>query len=215
MEFEAELGRVLPEDLPNRDAVVLKGARHLRMIVEANRYVNLTRIVSPLDAAVKHVLDSVIPWRLFEGARHALDAGTGAGFPGIPLAIMLPGTRFTLAESIQKKARFVETVVAALELPNVAVSARRAEELTRDGSADVIVARALAPVSKALELFGPAMKRGSRVFLYKGPDVEREISEAARLAEKLGAQARIAMEFDLPEGMGSRRVVEIVIRSGR
>jgi 16S rRNA (guanine527-N7)-methyltransferase len=213
VEFEQELERVLPLDLPNRDSVITKGAQHLRMIVEANHYVNLTRIVSPLDAAVKHVIDSAIPWRLFTNARHVVDAGTGAGFPGIPLAIMLPETRFTLAESIQKKARFVESAVAALDLPNAAVSAQRAEEVTRDGSADLIVARALAPISKALELFGPALKKGTRLFLYKGPDLEREISEAARLAEKLRARIRIAMQFDLPEAMGSRRVVEIAIRS--
>jgi 16S rRNA (guanine527-N7)-methyltransferase len=213
VEFEEELERVLPADLPNRDSIVTKGAQHLRMIVEANQYLNLTRILSPLEAAVKHVLDSAIPWRFFRDARRVVDAGTGAGFPGIPLALILPGTRFTLAESIQKKARFVESAVAALELANATVSPHRAEELTRDGSTDAIVARALAPVSKALELFGPALRRGSRIFLYKGPDVEREISEAARAAEKLRAQIRIAMEFDLPDGMGSRRIVEIGIRS--
>jgi len=215
VEFEQELERVLPADLPNRDSVIIRGAQHLRMIVEANQYVNLTRIVSPLDAAVKHVLDSAIPWRLFESAGHIVDAGTGAGFPGIPLALILPSARFRLAESIQKKARFVEGAVAALKLPNATVSAQRAEELTRDGSADMIVARALAPISKALELFGPALKRGTRIFLYKGPDVDREISEASRIAEKLRALVRIALEFDLPEGMGSRRVVEIALRSVR
>ena len=215
MEFEEELERVLPADLPHRDSVVTKSAQHLRMIVDANQYFNLTRIVSPLEAAVKHVLDSAIPWLLFKGARSVLDAGTGAGFPGIPLALILPDTRFTLAESIQKKARFVESAVAALNLSNAAVSARRAEELTRHGSVDLIVARALAPVSKTLELFGPALKRGARLFLYKGPDVEREIPEAARFAEKLRARIRIAMEFDLPGGMGSRRIVEIAIRNAR
>jgi len=215
LEFEQELDRALPADLPNRDSVITKSARHLGMVLEANQYLNLTRIVSPSEAAIKHVLDSVAPWRLFEGARRIVDAGTGAGFPGIPLALILPSTRFILAESIQKKARFVEGVVAALELPNAAVSAQRAEELTRDGSADMIVARALAPVSKALDLFGSALKRGTRIFLYKGPDVEREITEASRQAEKLRAHIRVALEFDLPNGMGSRRVVEIGIKSGR
>jgi 16S rRNA (guanine527-N7)-methyltransferase len=215
LEFERELERALPADLPSRDSVITKSAQHLQMIVEANEYLNLTRIVSPFEAAVKHVLDSVAPWRLFEGARRIVDAGTGAGFPGIPLALVLPNTRFTLVESIQKKARFVERAVAALELPNATVSAQRAEELTRDGSADMIVARALTPVSKALDLFGPALKRGTRIFLYKGPDVEREIAEAARPAEKLRAQIRVALQFDLPNGMGSRRVVEIGIKSAR
>src|SRR5665213_1638876 len=83
--FEDELNDVLPGDLPNRDAVIAGCAHHLDLIVEANRIMNLTRIVSPREAAVKHVLDSVLAWRLFVGTRQILDAGTGAGFPGIPL----------------------------------------------------------------------------------------------------------------------------------
>src|SRR5580658_7776423 len=99
------------------------------MIEEANRHFNLTRITGPKEAAIKHVLDSVMPWRLFAGTRHVLDAGTGAGFPGIPLALVLPETRFTLAESIRKKARFVESALGELKLPNAGITPRRAEDL--------------------------------------------------------------------------------------
>ncbi|HYA18302.1 MAG TPA: RsmG family class I SAM-dependent methyltransferase, partial [Bryobacteraceae bacterium] len=122
MSFADELARVLPAGLPHRAIVVEKAARHLELIEEANQYLNLTRITSPREGAIKHVLDSVMPWLLFADARHVMDAGTGAGFPGIPLALVLPEVRFTLAESIQKKARFVEAAVGALELANVTVS---------------------------------------------------------------------------------------------
>jgi 16S rRNA (guanine527-N7)-methyltransferase len=209
--FEEELDQVLPSDLPNRQNVVLKGARHLELIVDANQYLNLTRITSPREAAIKHVLDSVLPWRLFAGVKHVLDAGTGAGFPGIPLSLTLPDTRFTLAESIQKKARFVESAVAALEQPNVKVTPRRAEEVTRECRVDVITARALAPVSRTLELLGPAFRNGARGLLYKGPDVDQEIAEAAREAKKLRARVAVAMRFDLPEAMGSRTIIEIKV----
>src|SRR4051794_229471 len=94
--FADELNRVLPPDLPHRETVICAASKHLALIVEANRHLNLTRITTPREAAVKHVLDSVMPWRLFLGLRHVLDAGTGAGFPGIPLALVLPETRFTL-----------------------------------------------------------------------------------------------------------------------
>src|ERR1700675_1134174 len=114
MSFKEALDQVLPVDLPQRDIVVVKGARHLALIEEANRHFNLTRITGPREAAIKHVLDSVAPWRLFAGATHVLDAGTGAGFPGIPLALVLPEVRFTLSESTQKKARFVELATAHL-----------------------------------------------------------------------------------------------------
>src|SRR6516225_6634222 len=108
MTFENELHEVLPADLPERESVALECGKHLQFIEEANRQFNLTRITSPREAAIKHVLDSVTPWRLFANVGRVLDAGTGAGFPGIPLALALPGVRFTLSESIQKKARFVE-----------------------------------------------------------------------------------------------------------
>jgi 16S rRNA (guanine527-N7)-methyltransferase len=208
MSFDGELERVLPPDLPHRAIVISKASRHLEFVVEVNRYLNLTRVTDPREAAVKHVLDSVMPWRLFQGARRVIDAGTGPGFPGIPLALVLPDTRFTLAESTAKKARFVQTAVEQLELKNVVVEARRAEELTRAGGFDVLTARAMAPLEKALDLFGPALKTGMRALFYKGPDAEREIAGAARQAEKLGVGLRVAIRYELPEGFGSRSIVE-------
>jgi 16S rRNA (guanine527-N7)-methyltransferase len=205
VDFEEELNRVLPGDLPHRENVVQGASKHLALIVEANKVLNLTRIVTPREAAIKHVLDSVVPWRLFAGARHVLDAGTGAGFPGIPLALVLPETRFTLAESIQKKARFVESALAELKLPNVEITPRRAEEL----QADVITARALAPIPRVLSLFRPAVKAGARILLYKGPDAEQEIAEVAAEARKMPARLEVVMHYDLPDSMGTRTIVQI------
>jgi 16S rRNA (guanine527-N7)-methyltransferase len=205
VEFEDELNRVLPSDLPNRETVIQGASKHLALIVEANRVLNLTRITTPREAAIKHVLDSVMPWRLFLDTRRVLDAGTGAGFPGIPLALVLPDTRFTLAESIRKKARFVESALVDLKLPNVEITPGRAEEL----KADVVTARALAPIPRVLALFRPALKTGTRILLYKGPDVEREIAEAATEARKLRARMEVVMRYDLPDSLGSRTIVQI------
>jgi 16S rRNA (guanine527-N7)-methyltransferase len=199
--FLDELRDVLPGDLPERDVVVAKCARHLELIEETNRQFNLTRITSPREAAIKHVLDSVMPWRLFAGARRVLDAGTGAGFPGIPLALALPGVQFTLSESIQKKARFVEFAVKELGLQNVSVTSQRAEELT----ADLITLRAVAPLIRAVPLFARAIQGGSRVIAYKGPDAEQEMREVQN--RKL--QMEVAMRYELPEGLGSRTIVEL------
>jgi 16S rRNA (guanine527-N7)-methyltransferase len=206
VDFEDELNRVLPPDLPNRESVVHGAARHLALIVEANQHLNLTRITSPREAAIKHVLDSVIPWQLFQDARHVLDAGTGPGFPGIPLALVLPETRFTLAESIQKKARFVESVLGELKLPNVEITPRRAEELS---GYDVITARALARISRVLALFRPALKAGAKILLYKGPDAEQEVAEAATEARKIRARLEVVMRYDLPDLLGTRTIIQI------
>jgi 16S rRNA (guanine527-N7)-methyltransferase len=206
VQFEDELNRILPADLSNRETVIEGASKHLALIVEANKVLNLTRIVTPREAAIKHVLDSVMPWRLFQGVRHVLDAGTGAGFPGIPLALVLPETRFTLAESIQKKARFVESALAELKLPNVEITPTRAEELT---GVDVITARALAPIPRVLILFRAALKAGARILLYKGPDAEQEIGQAITEARKIRARIEVVMRYDLPDSLGTRTIVQI------
>jgi 16S rRNA (guanine527-N7)-methyltransferase len=209
VEFAEELNLVLPIDLPNREIAIRKAAEHLDLIVEVNRHMNLTRILSPREAAIKHVLDSVLPWRLFVGARHVLDAGTGAGFPGIPLALVLPDIRFTLAESTQKKARFVESVLQKLELPNATVSSMRAEELALGGNVDVITARALAPIPKALVLLAASLKKGAKALLYKGPDAVQEIASASGEMKKLRIEAHVVLRYELPDSLGTRTIVEL------
>jgi 16S rRNA (guanine527-N7)-methyltransferase len=205
--FEEELEDVLPGELPNRADVVRQAAAHLGLIEETNRQFNLTRITGAREAAIKHVLDSVIPWKLFADAKQVMDAGTGAGFPGVPLAVVLPGTRFTLVESTQKKARFVEAAVATLGISNITVRAERAEDLAA-GMA-IVTARAVAPISRALALFGPALKSGARLLLYKGPDVEQEIAEAQPDAAKRRVRMRVVMRYELPDALGIRTIVEI------
>ncbi len=207
--FAEDLALVLPHDLPRRDDVIAKTAQHLELIAEANQHFNLTRITTPREAAIKHVLDSVLPWRLFCGAEHILDAGSGAGFPGIPLALVLPGTRFTLAESIQKRARFLDTVLDALDLHNVVVAPERAEDVLRRRRIDLITARAVAPIGRAISLFAPALKAGARALLYKGPDAEAEILEAEPDAKKHKLRLRVVERYELPESMGTRTIVEI------
>ena len=211
MDFATELAAVLPADLPHREQVIAKSAQHLALIVEANQQFNLTRITDPRDAAIKHVLDSVYPWRQFSGARKVVDAGTGAGFPGMPLALVLPETEFLLVESIGKKARFVESAVKELALPNVSVAGRRAEEVVRDLRTGIITARAVAPIGRALDLFGPALRMGAKAILYKGPDAGAEIESAEPQLRKNRLSARIAETYELPGGLGSRAIVEIAL----
>ena len=208
MDFAPDLEQTLPADLPNRARVITVTARHLALIAEANEHMNLTRITDPREAVVKHVLDSLAPWRLFAGAATVLDAGTGAGFPGIPLAAALPETRFLLADSTQKKARFVEAAITTLNLPNVEVAAERAEDLLRQSRFEIITARAVAPLDRALTYFAAGIKAGAAVLLYKGPDVETEIAEA----QTRKARIEIVMRYSLPDSFGERTIVRIDAR---
>jgi 16S rRNA (guanine527-N7)-methyltransferase len=208
--FTDELRKFLPADLPFREECIAGAARHLDLIAEANRHFNLTRIVSPREAAIKHVVDSVLPWRLFLGAHHIADAGSGAGFPGIPLALVLPQTRFTLLESTQKKARFLESVVRELALPHVEVCAERAEEWLNTHRVAIVTARAVAPLSRAASLFAPSLRGGARVLLYKGPDAATDIALAAPETTNRQLRLRIIERYELPDALGTRTIVEMV-----
>jgi 16S rRNA (guanine527-N7)-methyltransferase len=212
MTFATELEQLLPGDLPHRARVVELAAKHLDLIVEANQVLNLTRIVDIREAAIKHVLDSVLPWRLFAGAKLVMDAGTGAGIPGIPLALVLPETQFVLLESIQKKTRFVESAIAALGLTNVTALPLRAEDWLKTNEPDIITARAMAPLERAVPLFAAAIRQGARALLYKGPDTAKEIAEAAMEIRKRGVTVREVFRYDLPDQMGTRTIVEVVQR---
>ena len=205
MYFEEELERVLPGDIPRREQVIEKTAQHLHLIAVANEQMNLTRITSAREAAIKHVYDCVAPWRHFRGAKRVLDAGTGAGFPGIPLAVALPEVRFVLAESTQKKARFVDHAVEALELANVQVVGQRAEERAAARRPEIITARAIAPMARILDSFGQALKGGSRLLLYKGGHVDGELAEA----HKRRIRAEVLFRYELPDGCGWRTLIEV------
>ncbi len=205
-DYRTQLDRVLPTDLPHRDHAVEMSARHLARMAQVNQHLNLTRIVEPREAAVKHVLDSVLPWRLFEPYNTIADIGSGAGFPGVPLALVFPEKRFLLIESVGKKARFLSELVTELGLLNVAVHAVRAEKVLRVEKADVLVARAVAACDKLLKLLRPVLK-GRALMLYKGGDVAGEMAEAAPEAQRQRRTLRIAMRYELPDGAGARSIL--------
>jgi 16S rRNA (guanine527-N7)-methyltransferase len=203
--FAPHLSRYLPGDIPNRERLIAVASQHLARISAANAFMNLTRITSPAEAAIKHVYDSVYPWQFFAGAERVLDAGTGAGFPGVPLSVLYPDTKWTLAESIGKKARFVDAVADELALANVTVVAERAESLAAILRPKVITARAVAPLAKLLDLFRKSLSEDVRLLLYKGPDVESEVT-AMRHSRM---EATVVARYELPENLGSRTVVEV------
>lgn len=210
--FAEHLQMVLPAALPNRERCIAGAARHLALMAEANQQFNLTRISSPHEAAVKHVADSVWPWQLFASAKHVVDAGSGAGFPGIPLALVLPDIRFTLVESRQKKAAFLDSTVSALGLSNVTVVSDRVESWILTQSPQTIVtARALAPLADTIPLFAKALTQGTRVLLYKGPEVQAQIDEATLLAKNRKYSFRILQDYQLPDQLGSRCIVELAL----
>ncbi|MDG2030431.1 MAG: 16S rRNA (guanine(527)-N(7))-methyltransferase RsmG [Phycisphaerales bacterium] len=166
----------------------------LELMVEANKRMNLTRILHPEDAWHRHVLDSLslLPMITTAHATNLIDIGSGGGAPGIPLAIVCPELEVGLVETTGKKARFLEETVAALGLGNVTVFNDRAERLAAlDGPQrarwDVVTARAVGRLPVLLELTIPFARVGGHVLAIKGEQAPAEIEESKVALHRLHA----------------------------
>jgi 16S rRNA (guanine527-N7)-methyltransferase len=143
-------------------------------LADWNTRVNLTSITAPEEVVDKHLLDSLAVLPLLKGARVA-DVGSGAGFPGLPLAIADPGRRFTLIESTGKKVKFIRHVVGKLALANVDVIPGRAEAWRPPRPFDSVVARALGSLAEFVRVAGHLAGRGGRLLAMKGKVPEDEL----------------------------------------
>jgi 16S rRNA (guanine527-N7)-methyltransferase len=157
------------------ESQVARLTAHLDLMDEWNERMNLTAIRERPAQITKHVLDSlsVLPW--LRGRRVA-DVGSGAGFPGIPLAIVAPGVHFALVESVGKKCRFLEHVRDNLGLENVEVVQARAEALKPDARFETVLARAVGPVADLVRNAGPLVAGGGRLLAMKGRFPEEELA---------------------------------------
>ena len=148
---------------------------YLALLDRWNRTYNLTAIRDPREMVAKHLLDS-LAMHPFAGDGALADLGTGAGLPGIPLAIADPGLQVTLVESNGKKARFLREAVRTLKLPNARVAEARIEALDMPGMFDAITARALATLPLILELGGHLLKPEGKLLAMKGAVPADEIA---------------------------------------
>lgn len=160
-------------------------------LADWNTRMNLTAIRDPAEAVDKHLLDSLAVRPLLKGLAVA-DVGSGAGFPGLPLAVADTDRRFALVESTGKKAKFLRHVVARLDLPNVEVVPLRAESYKPSRPFDSVIARALGPLSKFVRVAGHLAGRGGRLLAMKGKVPEDEI-EALPAGWKLLAVHPVAV----------------------
>ena len=152
-----------------------------------------TAVESAAEAREIHIADSLSGLEVpeLESAETLIDIGSGAGFPGLVLAMALPDAQVTLVDSVRKKMEAAGKIAAELELANVDCVWGRAEEIASAGSdfresADVVTARALAPLPALLEYAAPLLKVGGTLVAWKGLPSEDELSSAAAAAELLG-----------------------------
>ena len=189
------------------EAQLAQFRRYYRDLVDWNSRINLTSVSGCRNVQSRHFLDSLsvlqaIPEDSLDGGALA-DAGSGAGFPGLPLKIACPGLRVSLVESIGKKAAFLRHATCSLGLEDVDVLAERAETLAHRPhlreAFDVVTARAVAEMDTLAELALPLCRVGGRVIAQKKRDVGEELSRAEHAIEVLGGRLEAVVDVDLDE----------------
>lgn len=175
---------------------------YARLLAEWNEKINLTAITDPTGIAVKHFADSLTAAPLLpEGAFTLIDVGTGAGFPGVPLALLRRDCRLTLLDSLNKRLIFLEALCRELDLPVTLVHAR-AEEGGQNPAYreqfDVATARAVAALPTLCEYCLPFVKVGGRFLALKGPDGGQERAAAEKAVALLGGTVSEARALVLP-----------------
>ncbi|MGN0070526.1 MAG: 16S rRNA (guanine(527)-N(7))-methyltransferase RsmG [Atopobiaceae bacterium] len=188
--------------------------RDLDLVEETNRHVNLTRITDPESAVTLHVVDSLtlLP-RFLESQKKThlpyLDLGTGAGFPGIPLAVM-SSSQGLLIDSTQKKISAVADFIEKLGLDDrIGADAVRAEELalTHKRQFGTVVARAVAPLSVLIEYASPLLCRHGALVVSKGQLSDEEYDDSLYAAELCGMDFVSRETIELPRDMGHREIL--------
>lgn len=174
------------------------------LILEWNSKINLTAITDEEEMYLKHFIDSylILKTGYVIGQKKVLDLGTGAGFPGIPLALLYPKGSFTLNDALNKRIQFLEIVKDALNLRNVDLVHARAEDLAKMDEHreryDLVVSRAVAELPVLLEYTLPFVKLGGMFIAYKGPGAAAEADRSRNALELLGGEIQDIIPCRLP-----------------
>ncbi|MGI5892018.1 MAG: 16S rRNA (guanine(527)-N(7))-methyltransferase RsmG [Bacillota bacterium] len=188
-------------------------SRHWQLVNSANNKFNLTAINEQKTAIIKHYIDSLLVEPLLPQEGKVVDIGSGAGYPGIPLAIMRPSAQFLLLDSSKKRCGFLEQVKNQLELNNVSVLCSRAETMARDphlrGTISVVIARAVSSLPVLLEYALPFLAPKGIFLAMKGPNLQEELTNSSNALSVLGAKTELIKKYILPDTEETRYVAVI------
>mgnify|MGYP000670762344 CR=1 FL=1 len=222
-EFVREMRTVLEsfsecKRLSLTDGQLERFAQFYEDMLEKNQVMNLTGITERREVIVKHYIDSLLPACLLsdfpKSRAKLLDLGSGAGFPGIPLAIAFPELHLTLMDSLNKRIVYLTEEIDKLGLGNHtdAIHAR-AEELARQAGQreayDYCSSRAVARLAVLSEYCLPFVKLGGQMLAYKAGEIFEELDEARFAIKKLGGEVEQVFSFSLPDDAGRRSLVVV------
>lgn len=206
----AGLGVQLTQRQLEQFSILLEGLQ------QAQAQTNVTAVTGVREIVLKHFVDSLSCWPVLSaaGVRSVIDIGSGAGFPGLPLAIVGQGLiKVTLVESNGKKCQVIQRLIEAVGLDNAWAVCQRAEEFASLASAreqyDAVVIRAVSSLAVIVEYGLPFLRVGGIMIAMKGPEVQEELAAATNALEALGGECQDVMTLALPEESGRRSLVVV------
>ena len=183
---------------------------YMQELLEWNKKINLTAIEDENEIILKHFIDSLTVQKYIKNAQNIIDIGTGAGFPGIPLAIVNEKSNIVLLDSLNKRINFLNNVIQKLELSNVKAIHGRAEDLAKivqhREKYDIVISRAVAPFNVLLEYMLPFNKVNSYTIAMKGSNIE-EVDISNNALKKLGGKIEKIEKINLPNTDIKRNII--------
>jgi len=176
---------------------------YMNLLLEWNEKINLTAITDKNEIVIKHFIDSLTCYKYIKNDHKIADVGTGAGFPGVPLKILLGNQlEVYLMDSLAKRLKFLEVVAKELKLEKVVTIHGRAEDIGANKEYrekyDVVVSRAVANLGVLAEYCIPLVKVGGKMLSMKGGEPEEEIETAKKAIEVLGGEVELIEKIKLP-----------------
>lgn len=192
-----------------------KFIKYMRLVQEWNEKINLTAITEDDEFIKKHFIDCIKAFKSEEikNANTLIDVGTGAGFPGVPIAIMRDDLEVTLLDSLNKRINFLNEVIKSLDLKDIKTIHSRAEDAAHmkeyREKYDVSISRAVAQLNVLVEYLLPFVKVGGRCICMKGSNAEEEIKNAKNAIKELGGEIEEVKKFNLPGTDMERNIIVI------
>jgi len=209
--FSEELKRKAKQiDIFLEEKQIEKFYQYMNLLLEWNEKMNLTAITDPKEIILKHFIDSLTMANKIKEGETLIDVGTGAGFPGIPLAIVKQEVKITLLDSLNKRVHFLQDVIQVLQLNNIRAVHARVEEFAKNKKEreqyDIATSRAVAPLNVLAEYLLPLVKIGGKCVCMKGSNIE-EIKQAEKAVTLLGGEIKQIEEITLPESDMKRHII--------